>query len=898
MFARPIRAAARYAVLIIGIAAVSTLAAQSSSAGWNPQEILKAEGFVKPPADVEKLIVTPRTDISFTSPSPDRSWFLRAAGMDRGDILAYGKPHIYLGGVQVDTAANRARSVTTSTKSALTLINPLTGATKPLEVPKGASVTGQAWSPNGTQVAYIASFANASYAYVADVATGKSVQVSKSPLLATLVTSIEFTADGKSLIVVLVPEGRGAPPTHGTGGIEDGPTVRLTNSRAVPQPVHASLLLDPHEKAQLKYYTTGQLALLDLKTKLVKKIGEPRMIRAVDASSDAAYFRVTQMTEPFSYLVPASSFGSVQELWNANGTVITKLATTALREGAVDDGDAPAGFGRGGAQPATDTSKRNINWNPVGPGLVYVQSVFAGNGSGAVAPAGRGGRGGAGGRAGAAPARAQATSVRYLSWLPPFGAADTQVIYEGGPALGTIAYSADGKTMFVADSGSVFAIRTAEPTKRFNLGRGVTLAAGSGGGRGGGGSGGGGGASAGGADTSAAGGALQTRRGANGQSFVVVGTDGKSVALTGTRTPGANWSTQAPRPWLDKLDFESGQRTRVFDSPADGYDEFVTPLNDNYSQFLYTHESPTTIPDVWLKDVTANTTKKITANVDVGPELTGAIVKRFQVSRPRDGNKMWVDVTLPKDWRPGTRLPGIIWFYPREYTTQAEYERSRFTVNINRFPEVPSARPASSTKIWVSQGYALIEPDIPIWGDSGRMNDNYTRDLRENLDAVLDAVVEAGYVDRDRMGIGGHSYGAFGTMNAISLVPYFKGAIAGDGMYNRSLTPFGFQSERRSFFQAQDTYLDMSPFFRADKIVTPILMYHAWEDQNAGTAPLSATRMMAALQGLGKNAALYMYPYEDHSVATYASDLDLWARWFAWFDLHVKNAPATKKPIP
>ena len=247
---------------------------------------------------------------------------------------------------------------------------------------------------------------------------------------------------------------------------------------------------------------------------------------------------------------------------------------------------------------------------------------------------------------------------------------------------------------------------------------------------------------------------------------------------------------------------------------------------------------------------------------------------------------------MPRDWQPGTRLPGVIWFYPREYTGQTEYDRTRFATNINKFPEVPSARPASSTKLWVSQGYAFIEPDLPIFGDSGRMNDNYTRDLKENLDAVLDAVVDMGFVDRNKMGIGGHSYGAFSTVNAMTLVPYFKAGIAGDGMYNRSLTPFGFQSERRNFFQAQDTYLDMSPFFRADKIAGALLMYHALEDQNQGTAPISSTRMYLALQGLGKPAALYMYPYEDHSVATYASDLDLWARWVAWMDTYVKGTKA------
>jgi len=591
--------------------------------------------------------------------------------------------------------------------------------------------------------------------------------------------------------------------------------------------------------------------------------------------------------------VPVNAFGSVRELWDANGRTIATLQTTRLREGAASGGDDNPGFG-GAGSTASDTGKRNIEWNPIGPGLTYVESVF-----GATNNAPRGGRpaGAAPGRPGATP-RPQPTSVRFMSWLPPFGPNDTKLIYEGGPQLGTTMFSADGKLLFVSDSGQVFAMRLADGRK-FALGRGITLSRGGGGGFGGGGGGGGGGGAQGAqnADTTVQGGPLLTRTLPAGRQFVVVSTDGRSVAVSGTRTPGANWQTQAPRPWLDKLDIETGRRTRIFESPADAYEQFVTPLDDNVSQYLYTRETRTTIPDVWLRDIAANTARKITNNVDVGPEVSGAQLKRFKVTRPRDGNAMWVDVTLPREWRPGNRLPGIIWFYPREYTSQANYERSRYNTNINRFPEVPSARPASSTKLWVSQGYALIEPDIPIWGDSGRMNDNYTRDLRENLDAVVDAIVDSGFVDRDQLGIGGHSYGAFSTVNAMTLVPYFKAGIAGDGMYNRSLTPFGFQSERRSFYQAMDTYLDMSPFFRADKISGALLMYHNLEDQNVGTAPISSIRMMAALQGLGKTAALYLYPYEDHSVAAYASDLDQWARWVAWMDTYVKAKPE-KKPLP
>ncbi|MEA3245882.1 MAG: hypothetical protein U9Q74_06970, partial [Gemmatimonadota bacterium] len=375
MSVRPTAAALAAAALVV-VARPTAAQSNAAGAGWDPQEILKAETYVKPPENIVRMVMAPRVDISFANPSPDRSWFIRMTGPTRGDIKAYGKGHIYLGGLEVDTMASRSRELTQSTTVALTLVNPRTGAQKAIEAPKGATLSAPTWSPDGKQVAFIANFNTGSYPYVADVATGKAAQATKTPLLATFVTGVEFTADGKSLVVVLQPEGRGPAPTHGPDGIEDGPQVRLTNSVAKPHPVYATLLQDPHDKAQLTYYTTGQLALVDLKTKAVRKVGAPRMIRVVDASADAQYFTVTQMTEPFSYLVPTNSFGTVRELWDANGRVIATLETNPLREGGRGGGgDDPPAFGRGGGGSASDTGKRSIRWNPAGPGLVYLQSV-------------------------------------------------------------------------------------------------------------------------------------------------------------------------------------------------------------------------------------------------------------------------------------------------------------------------------------------------------------------------------------------------------------------------------------------------------------------------------------------------------------------------------------------
>ncbi len=842
------------------------LGAQSNgagSAGWDPQAILRSETFVTPPPVLERIIRAPRVDISFNNPAPDRSWFLRTTGPERGDIADYGKAHLWLGGVQVDTQASRARSLTTSTTTGLLLVNPRTGDERRITVPNGVeSLSSPVWSPDGRQIAYIANFAGASHAFVADVASGRSTQVSRTPLMATLVTDIAWTADSRQLVTVLIPAGRGAVPVLGNNGIENGPQVRITDSKAVPQPVHFSLLAGPHDKAMLEHYAVGQLALLEVKSRTEKKIGAPQMFSAVAPSFDAQQLRVTRIVRPYSYLVPVSRFGTVDEVWDLSGRSLLALDTTPLREA----NPRTAGAGAGTAA-ATDSSRRNLQWNPVGPGLVYFQNILSAGTNGSRTNAG----------------------VRYVLWRAPFGVNDTTTLFTGGRQFTAVSYSRDGKTMFASDSGAVMVTRVDDSTTRFRLPEGVTIA---GSGRGGFGGGGGGGAR--GADTTNNG-RLTTTSGALGDTRVVLGSDNRSVYVEGSRTPGPRWHEQPPQPWVDRLNIETGARTRVFESKTNGYDELVTPLDDDFSQYIYTHQSRTTVPDNYLRTVATNESRQLTHNVDVAPEVTQAVFKRFQVVRPRDGERFWVEVTLPVGWTPGTKMPGIIWFYPREYSSVEDYDRSRFGTNIEEYPTVPAARPATATSLWVAGGYVFIEPDIPIFGDAGRMNDNYSQDLAENLDAVLDAVVDSGFVDREHIGIGGHSYGAFSTANAMTLVPYFKAGIAGDGMYNRSLTPFGFQSERRNFYEAQDTYLDMSPFYRADKLAGALLMYHSTEDQNVGTAPMSSIRMYQALNGLGKNAALFMYPYEDHSVATYQSDLDMWARWMAWFDLYVKNPSASAK---
>ena len=358
------------ALLSATLVVAARLGAQGAPSLWNPEQILRTERFVKPPAEVERLIMTPRVDISFTNQSPDGRWFLRATGTDRGDIRAFGAPHIWLGGLQIDTRAHRARSLTTSTRTGLSVTDPRTGTTRALKTPAGASISAPIWSPTSRQVAYLANFPSGTYVYVADVASGVSRRVSERPVLATVVTDLVFTADGRHVATVLVPIPRASEPTHGEGDIEDGPQVRLTGGRAVPQPVHFSLLQDVHDQALLRYHTTGQVALIDVTKGTVRSVGAPTMVRDLSPSADGAHLRVTRMTEPFSYLVPVSSFGSVEELWDASGKVVATLATTPLRESARDGAPSLAAA-------TSDSARRALQWNPIGPGLLFIRSESA-----------------------------------------------------------------------------------------------------------------------------------------------------------------------------------------------------------------------------------------------------------------------------------------------------------------------------------------------------------------------------------------------------------------------------------------------------------------------------------------------------------------------------------------
>ncbi|WP_396214230.1 S9 family peptidase [Gemmatimonas sp.] len=842
-------------------------------------DLLAEEGYVTPPEAIAKLVTAPRDkNASFTSPSPGaRQYFMRTLSDGLPSLKYVGKAHHNLGGLQIDQQGNRERALTMRSTAGIDVTEWATGKRIPVTIPVGARVGAPVWSPDGTQIAFFALYDDATQLYVADAATGKSRPVSPRTVLATTITQPEWTADGVSIVTVLVPDGRGPEPKEPV--LASGPMVRLNESNKLKTRTYADLVMTPFEKELLTYHMNGQLAVVNTKTKAVRKIGAPGLIRSIDASPDAQYFKVTYVEKPFSYALPVVSYGARDVVLDASGAVVKEVAKRPLRE-SDDPSDPMAARGRA----SVDTSKRDIRFHPFAPGLLYTQ----------VAPVAARGRAGAGNGAApaaaapaapaAAPARADSATAarrndRLMHWKAPFDSGSATVLYETANRITATRFNDAGTILFVTESGTAGTFEQAvfltENNAKYTV---VTPRRG--------------------ADTTQVRGGfggrqpdgLITRPGRKGVPVVMVSTDGKFVFRTGT----APDTAKVQNTWVEKIEIKTGSLSRMYESDGSIVETISAPLDDDFSKAVVQRESATLLPQSYVLTLATKDAKQLTQNVDLMPELSAAVKKNI-VARRADGYTFNVKVTLPAGYKDGTRLPAMFWFYPYEYDNQAAYDRAA-TQNAQRDRRYATYGPRSLAFL-VTQGYAVVEPDAPIFASEGQLpNDNYVADLRNNLSAVIDALDTLAIVDRHRLGLGGHSYGAFSTVNAMVHTPFFKAGIAGDGAYNRTLTPNGFQSERRDIWAGRQTYLDMSPFLYADQLNGALLMYHSTEDQNVGTDPINSTRMYHALMGLGKTTSLYMYPYEDHGPIAKETVLDQWGRWVAWLDKYVKNANAPKKP--
>jgi dipeptidyl aminopeptidase/acylaminoacyl peptidase len=347
---------------------------------------------------------------------------------------------------------------------------------------------------------------------------------------------------------------------------------------------------------------------------------------------------------------------------------------------------------------------------------------------------------------------------------------------------------------------------------------------------------------------------------------------------------GQGASPRGDRPFLDRLDLKTLQTKRLFHCADGCYEEVVALVAPDGSQFITRHESPTDPPNYFLR-ATDGTKKPLTQFPDPAPQLRG-IKKQLVTYRRADGVPLSFTLYLPPGYPAGQRLPTVLWAYPREYndpSTAGQVAGSPY-----RFTTISGP----SHLFFLLQGYAVLDgATMPVVGPPDKANDTFIEQIVASAQAAIDKAVELGVTDRDRVGVGGHSYGAFMTANLLAHSDLFRAGIARSGAYNRTLTPFGFQNERRTLWEAPDVYAKMSPFLHAHKITEPLLLIHGEADNNPGTFPIQSERLYHAIRGHGGTVRYVVLPHESHGYAARESVEHTLYEMLAWFDKHVKHAP-------
>ncbi len=783
----------------------------------------EAPRYLLPPKEIIDAFDAPPLPTALLSPS--RQVLALSYRKAYPGITELSRPMWRLAGERVNPKTNGPHR--TANIYAIAVKKIADGSEIKVSVPPQANLSNIHFSPDGAHLSFLNTRDNGIELWVADVATGKARMISGTDRLnATTGDPCDWLHDNATLICELVPAGRGPAPAEAP--VPMGPNVQENYGKAAPAPTFEDMIKTAHDEALFEYYFTSQLAAFNIASAKKTPIGRPAILGTVTPSPGGEYFLVSKIKRPFSHLIPIDGFPEDVEIWTRAGEMARKIADVPSREGVPLTG--------------VQTAPRGIHWRPDQPAtIVWAEALDGGDLKNKV------------------PFRDKIMSVAAPFNAEPVEMAKTEWRYAG------ISFTEKGIGLLTETDRATRHVRTwileagAEPRKLWdrrqdaayeNPGSPVARRDSGAGGFGGGGS---------------AGPIVQ---------------NGDYIYLTGQ---GA--SPEGDRPFIDRLNLKTLASERLFRSDSKSYETVVAPLDDSAGMILTRYETPTDPPNYYVRDLAANSRRAVTDFKDPQPQLRG-VTHQFVTYQRKDGVKLSATLYLPPGYKPGTRLPVVIWAYPREFGDPDS--ASQITGSPNRFTIVSGY----SHLFLLLSGYAILDnPAMPIVGPGETANDHYVDQLVASAEAAIDKVVEMGVGDRERIGVGGHSYGAFMTANLLAHSRLFRAGFAESGAYNRSLTPFGFQSERRTFWDVPDLYAKMSPFWYANNVKDPILLMHGEADDNSGTFPIQSERFYMALKGQGATVRYVTLPFEAHGYAGRETLLHILAERINWFDKYVKNAP-------
>lgn len=619
------------------------------------------------------------------------------------------------------------------------------------------------------------------------------------------------------------------PAAPAESSVPREPNSQESFGRVGPVRTFEDLLKSPFDEELFEYYATSQLALVDIGNGKTTVVGQPEIVQSANPAPDGQHILVASVKRPFSYLYPAFAFPRDVQVWDTKGKLAYKLASLPLADQVPIDG--------------VITGPRNYRWQPTAPAtLLWVEALDGGD-----------------------PKKKVPHRDRVMMLKAPFTESPGELAKTEHRFAGT-QWGEKGGLLLVSDYDRdrrwirtviMNADKPGEPSKPL-WSR-----------------------------------SIQDRYGDPGTPLARVLPNGERVILQNGDSiylVGLGASAEGDRPFLDRFNLQTQKAERLFRSDATQYESFVALLDDDAKQFITRHESPTAAPNYYLRTkgeaATSMPIKSLTNFPDATPQLRG-IKKQLVTYKRADGVQCSFTLYLPPGYKEGTRLPTVIWAYPLEFNDPST--AGQVTGSTQRSTQIIGP----SHLFFLLEGYAVLDnATMPVVGDPETVNNTYIEQIVMSAKAAIDKAAEMGVTDPERVGVGGHSYGAFMTANLLAHSDLFRAGIARSGAYNRTLTPFGFQSERRTIWEAPDLYIKVSPFMNAHKINEPVLFIHGEADDNSGTFPIQSERMYQAVRGHGGAVRLVTLPLEAHGYAGRETIEHVLYEMINWFDKYVKNAPA------
>lgn len=682
------------------------------------------------------------------------------------------------------------------------------------------------WSPDQSKIAFTNTTTEGVEVMVLDLKSATVTAITETNVNANMRDIINWFKDGESVLVKMLPEDR-KPLINTDEAVPDGPTISTNDGKKAQNRTYQDLLKNPNDEFNFEQLARSELYKVQMDgTKTKWKDAD--LYTSISFSPDGEYVMTVTLDKPFSYLVPYYRFPNTTTVYKKDGTKVKTLLQVPLIE------DLPQGF------MATRTGMRDISWRNDKPAtLTYVEALDGGDPENEV------------------PYRDEVFEIEA-----PFDG-EGKSILKTKNRFSYIQWGNDNVAIahdrwWNNRNTKTYLFNPSNPDAEAKIIEDRNYQ-----------------------DVYSNPGSFVTKRNENGAWVLSLDKNNNAYLI------GDGYTEEGQFPFVEKMDLNSLKKTRLYTSKLEGKLENLIEYDPEKDQLLVRIESANEYPNYYYKSLIKRRGPIQLTDFDNPYKSIQNVHKEVITYKRDDGLELSGTLYLPVgyDMEKKEKMPMILWAYPREY--KDKNSASQNTSNPNEFTYPYWGSPI----YWVTKGYVVLDgAAFPIIGEGDEQpNDTFRSQLVANAKAAIDAVDELGYIDRDRIAVGGHSYGAFMVANLLSHSDLFAAGIARSGAYNRTLTPFGFQSEERNYWEAPEVYYTMSPFMHADKMKTPLLLIHGQADNNSGTYPMQSERYFNALKGLGATVRLVMLPKESHGYRGKESILHMLWEQDQWLEKYVKQ---------